>query len=235
MKKIAIIFVIVLLAVGVIIFKKNQDHFKSGAFLHPDGKVTKDDDFRGPESGAHLNDRDSVFNSLVVSPTNPDVVFVGTENNAFFKSVDGGKTWEWIRKGFWHNERSYPEFYGIVISPDDESMMYAVLTNGPQTPDVEKSAGFYRSGDGGGSWERFVNGLPNTGTTSVAIVDEKRILVGLDGEDPTNHIMKIKGVNPLGGIYVSENNGDSWRAVSIPEKGIDNRYSHIVVRGNDVF
>jgi len=241
MKKVIVIFVslALLLLSGLTIARLIRVDPESDFPINLDGRlkgrVTKDDNFEGPPADANTNDRDGVFNSLAVSPTNPDVVFVGTENNAFFKSIDGGKNWEWIRKGFWHDKRSYPEFYDVVIDPDNEKVMYAALTNGPQTPNVEKAAGFYRSKDGGESWERSVEGFPNTAANAVVIVSgsPKRLLVGLDGEDPSNHLMR--GAKPLGGIYISENGGDSWRAASIPKKGIQNRYSHIAVRGNQVY
>lgn len=231
-KILLIIIGIILLLFAIRTILKNGESFISNF----EGKVTKDDNFKGPNADAHLNDRDGIFNSLAVSPTNPDIVFVGTENNALFKSTDGGGSWQWIQKGFWHNKRSYPEFYDVVIDSKNENVMYAALTNGPQTPDIEKAAGFYRSRDGGENWERFIEGLPNTAITSVAIISgpSKKILVGLDGEKPTNHRL-AEEARPLGGIYISENEGASWRATSIPEKGIQNKYSHIVARGDQVY
>jgi photosystem II stability/assembly factor-like uncharacterized protein len=195
---------------------------------------SKDDNFRGPEADEHLNDRDGVFNSLAISPTNPDIVFVGTENNAFFKSIDGGETWQWIREGFWHDRRSFPEFYDIAINPKNEKMIYTALTNGPQTPNIEKAAGFYRSEDGGENWERLVDGLPNTGANSVAVIpgSPDKLLIGLDGGEPSNHRIKTR---PLGGLYASEDEGRTWQAVAIPKKGVSNKYNRIVVRENEVY
>jgi hypothetical protein len=237
MKKVIIIFVSILLFIflGLSIVNFILNNPENNFFIPLDGKVTRDDNFKGPLANAHTNDRDGIFNSLAVSPSNPDVVFVGTENNAFFKSTNGGENWQWIRKGFWHNKRSYPEFYDIAIDLDNENLMYAALTNGPQTPEIEKAAGFYRSQDSGESWERSINGLPNTAVTSVAIVEgsPKKILVGLDGENPTNH--RMKDIKASGGIYVSEDDGNSWRAASMPEEGSQNKYSRIVVRGNDAY
>lgn len=202
------------------------------------GFVSKDDGFEGPPAGANESDRDGTFRSLAVSSSNPDIIFVGTENNALFKSTDGGKEWKWIRNGFWHDQRSYPEFYDILIDPADENLMYAVLTNGPQTPDIERAAGFYFSLDGGENWQRSIDGLPNTATTSIAISvlnGRTRLLVGLDGENPTNSKMEGKNVQDIGGIYISDDRGKSWKVASIPKKGMNNRYSYIASRGSIIY
>lgn len=239
MKKKILISFLVLVFAGVVILclKIAENHFKNNPFDF-EKVVTKDDNFKGPSAGTHENDRDAIFHSLVVSPSNPEIIFVGTENNALFKSVDGGENWKWIRKGFWHNRRSYPEFYDIIIDPDNENLMYAALTNGPQTPDIEKAAGFYFSLDGGESWQRSVEGLPNTATTSLSMSifnNKKILLVGLDGEDPTNSKMEGKNIGDIGGIYISDDKGSSWKATNIPVKGMNNRYSYIVSRGDKIY
>jgi photosystem II stability/assembly factor-like uncharacterized protein len=236
MKKVIIStsIILALFVVGFVMQKNFRDGFERDVFLDADSDVSRDDDFHGPEAGSHLNDRDGVFDSLVVSPDDPNLIFVGTENNALFRSDDGGENWQWIRRGFWHNRRSFPEFYDIEFG--DDGMMYAALTNGPQDPEIEKAAGFYRSFDDGLSWERSVEGLPNTAVTAVELIEggEGRVIIGLDGEEPTNHRMKGRK-RPIGGIYFSDDKGSTWQTLRIPEKGKYNRYSRIAARNSVLY
>ena len=69
--------IIVVLGLTVIFF---------GERIMEDGSLfsesySKDDGFIGPEAGVDSNDLDSTFRSLAVSKTDPDLLFVGTENN----------------------------------------------------------------------------------------------------------------------------------------------------------
>lgn len=225
--------IVVLVVVAFLFFGRHrEDGSVPGGFFEE--RYTKDDDFYGPPAGAHSEDRDGVFNSLTVSPTDADTVFVGTENNGIFRSDDGGQTWEWQRTGLWHDERSYPEVYDMAFAPDGETIA-AALTNGPQPPDIERSAGFYHSDDGGRNWTRSVTGLPNTGATSVAFhpTDSETIFLGLDGEDPSNH--RLRGRRIPGGLYRSRDGGRNWEPLPVPGRGIYNKYNRIVVRGERIF
>ncbi|MFC1721570.1 WD40/YVTN/BNR-like repeat-containing protein [Patescibacteria group bacterium] len=198
------------------------------------GNYSQNDDFKGPSAGVKEQDQDGIFNSLAINPDNADVVYMGTENNAIFKSTDGFATWEWLRNGLWHDERSYPEVYDITVDPDDPSLVYAALTNGPQPPDSEKAAGFYKSTNGGEVWERSVEGLPNTGATAVAVLENHKVLLlGLDGEAPSNDQLRNQKIP--GGLYQSTDGGANWTAVPIPEEGVYNKYNRIVVRGDTIY
>ena len=119
----------------------------------------------GPsEPGA--NDRDSVFRSLTVHPTNPDIVLMGTERNGFVKSTDGGATWTRYRQGLrWLPGIGYPEIYDIAISPNDPNIVLAATVDspGPVTGNFPSSvAGIYKSIDGGETWVRRNCGLTNS-------------------------------------------------------------------------
>ena len=68
----------------------------------------------GP-SAPEGNDRDSVFRSLTVHPTDPNIVLMGTERNGFVKSTDGAATWTRHRQGLrWLPGIGYPEIYDIA-------------------------------------------------------------------------------------------------------------------------
>ena len=190
------------------------------------------DNFYGPRLGSENIERDGIFNALVVSPTDPNIVYVGTETNGVFKSTDGGENWEWLRTGLYHNQRSFPEAYDMKIDPDDENIIYAVFTNGPQPIPGEDVAGFYISFDAGQTWERRINGLPNSGTTSVALLDDT-LFVGLDGEETSN--FKWADQTVPGGIYKSTDQGLNWEKVNIPEAGIQNKYNKIIIRDGIIF
>jgi photosystem II stability/assembly factor-like uncharacterized protein len=204
-----------------------------GLFINNEENVSVNDNFIGPSGSDGERDKDSVFNSLAVSPTNPKIVYLGTELNGIFKSIDGGDNWESLQSGLYHNRRSYPEVYDILINPTDEDSVYAALTNGPQPPSVEKAAGFYISTNAGENWHRRTEGLPNTAVNSLALGDDLMTLfVGIDGQKPSNYRVK-DGVT--GGIYKSHNYGETWESVAIPDIGIGNKFVRIAVRRNYIY
>ena len=107
-----------------------------------------DEIISGP-SAPENNDRDSVFRSLTVDPTDPNVVLMGTERNGFVKSTDGAVTWTRHRQGLrWLPGIGYPEVYDIAISPSDPNIVFAATVDspGPVTGDFPSSvAGVYKS------------------------------------------------------------------------------------------
>ena len=193
---------------------------------------------KGPNRGEGGNDNDQIFNSLTISPTDPDVVYVGSEGNGIFKSTDGGKTWRWLRKGLKYQESWYAEVYDMVIDPNDETIIYAALTNGPE-PTKGKGArrvttgGVYKSTDSGKSWEQKNSGLPNAAVTSIALDPNHSgtVFVGLDGQKPSRDA--IKNIDIVGGIYKSTDGGKNWKALPIPQRGISNRFTRVLLRGED--
>jgi hypothetical protein len=66
--------------------------------------------------------------SIVVSPVNPDVVYVGTIGGGIWKTVDGGITWEQI----WSlplNREILMEVNVLAISPANPNIIYATAYN----------------------------------------------------------------------------------------------------------
>ncbi|GAA3694874.1 sialidase family protein [Nonomuraea antimicrobica] len=87
---------------------------------------------------------------LALSPSEPDVVWAGVEPAALFRSEDRGATYRLV-EGLWehpHRERWEPGGGGLCLH---------TIVNHPADPDVlavaVSAAGFYRTTDGGMSWE----------------------------------------------------------------------------------
>ena len=170
----------------------------------------------GP-SAPEANDRDSVFRSLAVHPTDPDVILMGTEKNGFVKSVDGGVTWTRYRRGLrWQPGIGYPEVYDISISPSDPNMVLAATVNspGPVIGNFPSStAGVYMSSDGGETWTRKNCGLTNSRIVAVRFDpanSERAIITVGAGERSFSSDTEL----PLffeGGIFITDDGGDNWR------------------------
>ncbi|MGK2927359.1 MAG: hypothetical protein ACSLE2_17220, partial [Lysobacterales bacterium] len=98
-------------------------------------------------------------NEVHLDPRNPDVLFAarhqrlrnvaalinGGPESGIFKSVDGGKTWRELEKGLPEEDMGK---IGLAISPIDPDVVYATIELGRRT------GGFWRSADGGESWEK---------------------------------------------------------------------------------
>lgn len=94
-----------------------------------------------------------------MDPRNPDILFAtahqrrrrvwtqisGGPESAIYKSVDAGKTWKKINRGLPSGDIGR---IGMAISPADPNRIYAIVeAQGGQ-------AGFFRSTNGGASWEK---------------------------------------------------------------------------------
>lgn len=128
--------------------------------------------------------------ALAVHPTNPRIIYAGTETAGVFKSVDGGETWK-------------PSNTGIV--PLGQGVWVRVLVIDPQRPQTLYAAtlqnGVYRSEDGGRSWVSASQGLPRIGSffsTIFALV--------LDPSSP-----RTLYAGTQNGVYRSANGGVTWR------------------------
>lgn len=129
-------------------------------------------------------------NTLALDANNPDVLYLGTDDNGIYKSSDGGISWSKL------NISQLPEKYGvgdIVVDPRNSNVIY-VATVDYFRLFIDRGLigdhGIYMSRDGGTSWQSFNDGLKHEGAFALELDDKKSILyVGTRG----------------GGIY--------WRAV----------------------
>ncbi|MGB7469986.1 MAG: hypothetical protein WBW58_11530, partial [Candidatus Acidiferrum sp.] len=106
---------------------------------------------------------------ILVSPTNPDVVYVAAMGHAFgpnetrgvFKSVDGGKTW---KKILYKDEKTGA--IDLTFDPSNPHILYAALYEAQRYPWTAVSggpgSGLYKSIDDGATWQHLEgHGLPS--------------------------------------------------------------------------
>ena len=120
----------------------------------------------GPEEANH----DNAFRSLIVHPSDPEILLIGTERNGFLKSTNGGESWTRYRGELRHTNNGYPEVWDIAFDPIDPSNVYAATLDspGPIIGDHPSApAGIYKSTNGGETWSRANFGLFNFRITSV--------------------------------------------------------------------
>jgi photosystem II stability/assembly factor-like uncharacterized protein len=145
---------------------------------------------------------------IVVDPRDPTVVYVGALGHAYgpneqrgvYKSVDGGAYWtKVLDKG--------PEIgiSDLAICSGNSQLLFAGAWNARRPPWSTYAAidgaggGLYRSQDGGKTWSRLTNGLPegNWGRIGVDVAaDGKRVYALIQAKKA--------------GLYRSDDGGDSW-------------------------
>ena len=165
-------------------------------------------------------DNDSVFRSLTVHPTDPEVVILGTERNGFVGSNDGGQTWTRLRAGLRSDSGVYSEVWDIDISPSDPDIIMAATLDSPgpilgTAPTLH--AGIYRSEDGGQNWVQLNCGFTTSRATSVRMHpdDPDFVVAGLEGGEAS--YSDPNGGHYNGGIFRTENGGESWQRVEVGE------------------
>jgi photosystem II stability/assembly factor-like uncharacterized protein len=171
----------------------------------------------------------SSIGSIAVTPTNPDIIWVGTGEtfvirpahamgDGIYKSEDGGKTWR--NMGLKKTGR----IGRIIVHPSNPDIVYAAAlghTYGPQ-----KERGVYKTTDGGKTWKQVFFVDEGTGAAELAMDPKNpdRLLVGMWSIHINTWGLRSGG--PGGGVYRSEDGGGSWEALS--EKGLPGGAEHPV-------
>ncbi|MEM6849778.1 MAG: glycosyl hydrolase, partial [Pseudomonadota bacterium] len=155
------------------------------------------------------------FSRVRIHPSDCDTVYVGGfgqygvagEDRGVFKTADGGESWE---KVLYRDERTGA--VDISIDPNNPDTIYASLWEAYRKPWSMSSggpgSGLFRSRDGGSNWTELTRaeGLPQEGVLG-------KIGVSVSPAD-ANRVYAILEHQEAGGVYISDNGGDSWRQTS---------------------
>ena len=153
-----------------------------------------------------------------IHPSNPDVVYAAVLGNIYkpttergvYKSTDGGETW---RKVLYVNDMSGA--VDLIIDPTNSRVLYASTWRVQRTPYSLSSGGegskLWKSIDGGETWKAISDhdGFPQ-GTLGIMGVTVSPV--------QKDRVWAIVEHKEKGGLYRSDNGGESWSQVNSERK-----------------
>ncbi|HET7234670.1 MAG TPA: hypothetical protein VFJ16_31950 [Longimicrobium sp.] len=208
-------------AIAVAPSDPNIIYVGSGEGLQRPDLSTGDGIYRSADAGrtwTHLGLRDGQqIPMLAVDPRDPNRVFAAVLGHPYgpnaergiYRSADGGQTWE---KVLYRD----PDTGGmdVAIDPRDPQTVFAVLWSARQAPweiggsfTLSRNNGLYKSTDGGTTWRQITRGLPG------AADGLGRIGIEISRSDP-RRMYAVLGARTLGGVYRSDDAGESWARVN---------------------
>ena len=147
-----------------------------------------------------------------IHPTNPNVVWVSATGDIFkansercvFKTTDGGQTW---RKVLFISDTIGA--MDVELQPGNPNVVYAWLSRLERKPwtiiSGSREGGFYKSTDGGEHFTQVTTGLPTEliGKANLAVTNAN-----------PNRIYALVEAKPGGGLYRSEDAGQTWSLIN---------------------
>ena len=167
--------------------------------------------------------------TIVIDPTNSNVLWLGTGENNGQRSVGyGNGVWRSRDAGasFEHMGLDESEHIGnIVIDPRDTETVY-VAAQGPLWR-AGGDRGLYKTTDGGATWERVLHISEDTGISQVAMDPRNPDVLYASAWQRRRHTGLLVAGGPEGGIHKSEDGGATWRKLS---KGLPSPDRHDIGR-----
>ena len=165
-----------------------------------------------------------------IHPTNPNIVWVSAVGDIFrpnddrgvFKTTDGGATW---RKVLFFSDTVGA--MDVELQPGNPDVVYAWLSRLERKPwtiiSGSRDGGFYKSTDGGEHFGKITNGLPGEliGKANLAVTPAK-----------PDRIYALIEAKPSGGLYRSDDSGQSWTLVN-PQPSLIQRPFYYTTLGAD--
>ncbi len=184
----------------------------------PRGNISIGDGmYRSTDAGrtwTHLGlERAGLIPRVVVSPKDPDTLWVAVLGQIFgpsvergvYRSTDGGATFEPVLQV---SERTGA--VDLAIDPTNPRILYAAMWTAERKPwtliDGGEESGLYKSTDGGDSWTQLTAGLPDGAVG--------RIGVSVSAAAPDRVFALVTATEGRGGLFRSDDAGESFRRVS---------------------
>ncbi|HEU4401828.1 MAG TPA: glycoside hydrolase [Candidatus Polarisedimenticolia bacterium] len=174
-----------------------------------------------PRLAIDPNDPDRLFAAVLGHPYGPN------EERGIFRSTDGGRSWT---KVLYRDANTGG--YDVAIDPARPGIVYATLWGSRLGPWEDGNAydattgGLFKSTDGGTTWRRLTNGLPETlvqADIAIALSQPKRLYLTFSTTAPSAY-----ATNEGLGFYRSDDRGESWH------KATDDPRSAMKIGGGDL-
>jgi len=170
---------------------------------------------------------------VVTHPTDPDTVYVAAIGNLWgytgdrgvFKTVDGGKTWQKLAGGLPADGKTGAT--DLVMDPGNPEVLYAAFYQRLRRPwrfdSGGPNGGIFKTADGGRSWKKLTNGLPDGPTGRIGLdvyrKNPKVVMAIVEhgfqcggGRGAAAPSPECADMTKLGtGVYRSEDGGESWK------------------------
>lgn len=157
---------------------------------------------------------------LAIDPHDPDRVFAAVLGHPYgpnpergvYRTTDGGNHWE---KVLYKDENTGA--VQVTIDPVNPQVVYADLWAGRQGPWENgawngPNSGLYKSVDGGTTWHPLKQGLPDVSQGL------SRIGFCIAPSDPTRLYATVAANATFGGIYRSDDAGESWKKLNSDQR-----------------
>ncbi len=175
----------------------------------------------GGQTWKHLGLRDGLqIGAILADPQEPNRVFVAVLGHPYgpnaergvFRSLDGGLNWQ---KVLYKDENTGA--IDLAFDPGNPQTIYADMWASRRPPWTTggsyngPGSGLYKSTDSGTTWRQLTRGLP---TWSEGL---GRIGIGIAPSDP-KRIYALVDSPKLGGLYRSEDAGESWERINTEQR-----------------
>jgi photosystem II stability/assembly factor-like uncharacterized protein len=151
--------------------------------------------------------------AIVVAPSDPNVIYVGTgegnlrgnvvTGNGIYKSIDAGKTWQFI------GLRESQAVGRMAVSPTDPNTVFVAAIGHPFGSNKER--GIFRSRDGGKTWENVLSVDDKTGGIDVQFSPANPSVLYASMYQVHRNPWMFESGGPGSGLYKSTDGGSTWQ------------------------
>lgn len=164
---------------------------------------------------------------IVIHPKNPDIVFVAAQGALYgpnkergiFKSTDGGNTWKQV---LYVNDKTGASELSMDLN--NPMVLYAAMWEHGRLPwqviSGGAGSGLYKSVDGGETWFTIHQRLPKE-------LGKMAIAVARSNSDKVYALIESDSEQELGGLFVSNNGGKSWKHVTNDHRLVQRAWYYI--------
>src|SRR5580658_10394026 len=197
----------------------------SGEGLRRPDLSTGDGIYKSTDAGKtwqHLGLRDGQqITNIIVDPQDPNRVFVAVLGHPYgpnsergvFRSTDGGENWQKIL--YKDDDTGATD---LAFDPKNPQVLYTDLWSSRRPPWTTgnplegHTGGLFKSTDGGETWHELTKGLP-TNAQGLG-----RIGFGISPSNPNRIYTLVDAAPEVGGLYRSDDAGESWQRVNHEER-----------------